>query len=496
MKTRKICPLATRIKKMMQTDDDVGKISQATPILIGRAMELFLEKLCKQAIVVAQTRQAKTLTPSHLKAAVKADTTLDFLAELVAPAPDLPAAETENGDAAPKPSKRRRTNDNYDAVASPEGSGRGRGRGGAAATSGQASDDTPPGPPAQGRGSKPPLPPGSQAPSSRGAGSAKKESSGRRGPRGKAAAAAATAAAAPIIEGPEAGPPDAAELTASVLHMPALPVVQVPPSEAPVPGPSTSSGLAALKGQETAVKHEATSRQDPAAAGSSGIAASGGGCSIVAALRAQQPFFGLGRKGKNLGNKSSGGAITPSSTGTQSHPPSLHQQYAQHTSPQPGLEASVCATTAEATCMDDRRQLQMARVLPVKLEPLDRSASGTFAAAQDAASSRYGDHGQAAQPSPFGHRGLSSGAAGPTMTGTGPEVWGGEDAGMAPGQLSMVGSSVGPLAATAGVMMSGVAQVPHAVAGVGTLMAPLGASLAFFQAPQQQGDVDDDYDDY
>jgi hypothetical protein len=35
MKGKKVCPLATRIKKMMQTDDDVGKISQATPVLIG-----------------------------------------------------------------------------------------------------------------------------------------------------------------------------------------------------------------------------------------------------------------------------------------------------------------------------------------------------------------------------------------------------------------------------------------------------------------------------
>lgn len=32
----------------------------------GRAMEMFLEKLCTQAINVAQSRQAKTLNPSHL----------------------------------------------------------------------------------------------------------------------------------------------------------------------------------------------------------------------------------------------------------------------------------------------------------------------------------------------------------------------------------------------------------------------------------------------
>lgn len=32
---RKAHPLAARIKKMMQTDEDVGKISQATPVMIG-----------------------------------------------------------------------------------------------------------------------------------------------------------------------------------------------------------------------------------------------------------------------------------------------------------------------------------------------------------------------------------------------------------------------------------------------------------------------------
>ena len=67
MKSKKgHCPLASRIKKLMQTDEDVGKISQATPVLIARAMELFLKKLCDKAMEVAQTRQAKTITTSHL----------------------------------------------------------------------------------------------------------------------------------------------------------------------------------------------------------------------------------------------------------------------------------------------------------------------------------------------------------------------------------------------------------------------------------------------
>ncbi len=36
MKGRKACPLAGRIKKLMQADDDVGKIAQATPVLLGK----------------------------------------------------------------------------------------------------------------------------------------------------------------------------------------------------------------------------------------------------------------------------------------------------------------------------------------------------------------------------------------------------------------------------------------------------------------------------
>lgn len=112
MPPRKACPLAARIKKLMQADEDVGKIAQATPVLLGarvpavglrcwccgsacvcmpracaaaqqrarpprtpappprrhaaRAMEMFLKKLCDGMCDVAQPRQAKALSTSHL----------------------------------------------------------------------------------------------------------------------------------------------------------------------------------------------------------------------------------------------------------------------------------------------------------------------------------------------------------------------------------------------------------------------------------------------
>eukprot|EP00879_Flechtneria_rotunda_P007585 GHRR01007956.1.p1 GENE.GHRR01007956.1~~GHRR01007956.1.p1 ORF type:complete len:287 (+),score=125.47 GHRR01007956.1:347-1207(+) len=104
---RKAHPLAARIKKMMQTDDDVGKISQATPIMIARAMELFLQRLCSNAADIAASRKAKTLTTSHLKAYVSSDELMDFLKDTVASAPDLPP---EGAEEAPKP-KRQRTSE-------------------------------------------------------------------------------------------------------------------------------------------------------------------------------------------------------------------------------------------------------------------------------------------------------------------------------------------------------------------------------------------------
>lgn len=50
----------------MQSDEEVGKVAQAVPVIISRALELFVESLLKKAETVTQARNAKTLTPSHL----------------------------------------------------------------------------------------------------------------------------------------------------------------------------------------------------------------------------------------------------------------------------------------------------------------------------------------------------------------------------------------------------------------------------------------------
>jgi hypothetical protein len=50
----------------MQSDEDVGKVAAAVPVIISKSLELFVETLLKNANGVIERRGARTLTPSHL----------------------------------------------------------------------------------------------------------------------------------------------------------------------------------------------------------------------------------------------------------------------------------------------------------------------------------------------------------------------------------------------------------------------------------------------
>ncbi|KAI9594435.1 histone-fold-containing protein [Syncephalis fuscata] len=71
-----------RIKKIMQTDEDVGKMSQATPVLISKALELFMQSLIEESCKETRKRMGKRLTPSHLKQCIMHAQSFDFLKEL------------------------------------------------------------------------------------------------------------------------------------------------------------------------------------------------------------------------------------------------------------------------------------------------------------------------------------------------------------------------------------------------------------------------------
>ncbi|KAJ8405768.1 hypothetical protein AAFF_G00312050 [Aldrovandia affinis] len=85
-----------RIKKIMQTDEEIGKVAAPVPVIISRALELFLESLLTKACQVTQSRNAKTMTTSHLKQCIELEQQFDFLKDLVVAVPDIQGDGEDN----------------------------------------------------------------------------------------------------------------------------------------------------------------------------------------------------------------------------------------------------------------------------------------------------------------------------------------------------------------------------------------------------------------
>ncbi|CAD0086419.1 unnamed protein product [Aureobasidium vineae] len=111
-----------RIKRIMQADEDVGKVAQVTPVVM--ALELFMIRLISASSGVAKQRGSKRVLSQHMKSAVMQDEQFDNLRDIVGRVPDAPA-KGANGD------------DSEDEESAPKkGAGRGR-KAGAAAGSGR-----------------------------------------------------------------------------------------------------------------------------------------------------------------------------------------------------------------------------------------------------------------------------------------------------------------------------------------------------------------------
>ncbi|MCJ1252981.1 hypothetical protein MMC24_000787 [Lignoscripta atroalba] len=84
-----------RIKRIMQADEDVGKVAQVTPTAVSKALELFMISLVTKAAKEAKAKSSKRVTAAHLKQVVEKDEQFDFLAETVAKVPDAPAPKKD-----------------------------------------------------------------------------------------------------------------------------------------------------------------------------------------------------------------------------------------------------------------------------------------------------------------------------------------------------------------------------------------------------------------
>lgn len=72
-----------RIKRIMQADEEVGKVAQQTPIAVGKALEMFMISLVQKSAEVARDKNSKRVSAQMLKQVIESDDQWDFLREIV-----------------------------------------------------------------------------------------------------------------------------------------------------------------------------------------------------------------------------------------------------------------------------------------------------------------------------------------------------------------------------------------------------------------------------
>lgn len=78
-----------RIKRIMQADEEVGKVAQVTPVAVSKALELFMISLVGGAADIARDKGQKRVTAQHLKAVVLGSDQFDFLTDIVGRVADV-----------------------------------------------------------------------------------------------------------------------------------------------------------------------------------------------------------------------------------------------------------------------------------------------------------------------------------------------------------------------------------------------------------------------
>jgi len=86
-----------RIKRIMQADDDVGKVAQVTPVVVSKALELFMISLVTKAAAEAKQRNSKRVGAVHLKQAITKNEQFDFLNDIVSKVADAPEKSEADG---------------------------------------------------------------------------------------------------------------------------------------------------------------------------------------------------------------------------------------------------------------------------------------------------------------------------------------------------------------------------------------------------------------
>ncbi|XP_076002807.1 dr1-associated corepressor [Genypterus blacodes] len=86
-----------RIKKIMQKDTEVGRIAMAVPVIISRALEMFLKCLLTKTCLVAQSKFSSVISVAHMKQCIESEKLFHFLMDLAEQATSTGAQRDNRG---------------------------------------------------------------------------------------------------------------------------------------------------------------------------------------------------------------------------------------------------------------------------------------------------------------------------------------------------------------------------------------------------------------
>ncbi|WVQ68165.1 uncharacterized protein L199_006371 [Kwoniella botswanensis] len=102
LRSKKSKQSRARIKRIMQLDEEVGKLASATPVMISKSLECFMQQLIDETCKETRSRGSKKMTAYHLKHMINSNPTFDFLREIVEAIPDPIVAEPKAGPSKPR----------------------------------------------------------------------------------------------------------------------------------------------------------------------------------------------------------------------------------------------------------------------------------------------------------------------------------------------------------------------------------------------------------
>ena len=94
-------PIA-KIKKLIQKNEEVGKLAHAIPFLMSKSLEYFLKRMLTELMEKYKDQKAK-LTPAHLKALIMENKKYAFLEDVVQEVDDIDKTETTKKKLVEKP---------------------------------------------------------------------------------------------------------------------------------------------------------------------------------------------------------------------------------------------------------------------------------------------------------------------------------------------------------------------------------------------------------